>query len=116
LRQVGDGQEVRWSQAPYQRCQLAAATGSLLDEAANELTLQPPVLDDETVRGAFDVDTFVRSRVSTGSVHPDQVSALQEYEAKSLLNGTNWLEDRRKKLRKADCELERAVTRFIAGA
>ncbi|EIM26399.1 argininosuccinate lyase (plasmid) [Microvirga lotononidis] len=96
--------------------QPADLTGSLLDEAADELKLRPPRLDDETVFRAFDVDTFVRSRVSTGSVHPGQVSALQEDEANSLLAGNAWLDDRRKKLAEAEHELKRSVNRFIAAA
>lgn len=92
------------------------ASGALLDKAAGDLHLPPPNFNDERVRAAFDADTFVRSRLSEGSVSPTAIEVLHDDAVLAAAASQSWLDKTRSRLQDADDELQQAIGRIKAQA
>ncbi|WP_420963781.1 argininosuccinate lyase [Brucella sp. IR073] len=87
--------------------------GALLDEAARELCIEEPNLDDVSVRNAFDVEEFRRTRTSTGSINPVEIAELQAEENDSLTMDLGWIAATQQKQADADQKLETALKRYL---
>lgn len=99
--------------ASQRKLSVADLTGALLDEAAQELRLDQPHLDDNTVRNSFDVEEFRRSRVSLGSISPSEIAELAKEEEHAQEANLAWMETTRQKLATANANLDRAVAALI---
>lgn len=88
------------------------ASGALLDEAARNLGIEPPQLNDQTVREAFDATAFARSCVSAGCISPVEVEGLRKDSMATLASSRFWLDERLAHIREADVKLKRAMDRL----
>ena len=85
-----------------------------VDAAAQEVLGKPLHLPDDLVRDALDAERFVRTRVSEGSVHPDEVGK-QLLQAEDLLaRERSRLAAEQARLATARAELERAARAVAA--
>ncbi|MBI4277687.1 MAG: hypothetical protein HY660_04450 [Armatimonadetes bacterium] len=87
---------------------------AILEEAAHQVDVQIPPMDTTTLRRHLDAEEFVRTRVTEGSQHPDEVRRVLDLAAERLRDEEGWLADRRRAVAAAEAELRRAI-QTIAG-
>jgi argininosuccinate lyase len=84
-------------------------TGEMVDTAAKETIGRPVGLRSETVRDALDPEMFVKTRITTGSIHPDEVNRMLGMAKKYLRDEKAWIASQRKTIKEANRRLERAI-------
>ena len=90
----------------------AQATTEMLDRAAMETIGETLGLKTRAVRDALDPEAFVKTRVTTGSVNPDEIKRMIR-EAKGKLGAEKkWLAAQRRSLERAGTKLKRAMGRI----
>jgi argininosuccinate lyase len=94
----------------------AQATGALLDQAGLETLGQRIGLSDAQIRAALDADEFVRTRVTTGSVAPQEVDRMLGEARRQLEEAEGWIRRERARIAAAARDLEAAVQAVVAGA
>ncbi len=94
----------------------AAATGALLDEAARQTIGRAIGFADVQVREALDVDAFIRTRVTRGSVAPAEVDRMIAEAEVALASDRAWLDAERGRLDAAAASLARAADAILADA
>ena len=92
--------------APFQ------ATIDMLDRAAMETIGKVLRLDSQELRDALDPEAFVKTRVTTGSLNPDEVKRMIREGRAKLGAEKKWLAARRRALDAADAKLMRAMGRI----
>ena len=88
-------------------------TGALVDQAAKDIAGKPLGLSDEVIQSALDPRQFVETRVTDGSVGPRQIAKLIDQALAERKGDIHWLNETRARLRAADDDLDRAVTRVV---
>ncbi len=88
-------------------------TGQLVDQAAVEVVGAPIGLSDDQVQEALDPTSFVESRVTQGSVKPEEVSRMLDQGLEQLRRDKRWLERAKGKLVKASQTLRTEVERYV---
>ncbi len=88
--------------------------GTDVDRAAKEMAARTLGLSDEVVRQSLDPREFVRSRVTTGSVNPDEVKKMLEDGWRRLREEKSWLDEQEAKLAGASQKLERAIITYMS--
>ncbi|BEP58836.1 argininosuccinate lyase [Variovorax sp. V35] len=91
-------------------------SGAMLDQAALETTGLELGFDDQAVRDALDPRRFVETRVTDGSVAPQQVERLLVHAQAELEADRGWMERTRVRLARAQNQLNRAVDQVTAAA
>ncbi len=91
-----------------------ALSSILLDEASLETTGIALQLGDAVVRDALDPRRFVETRITDGSVGPQQVARLLAHAQAERRADQQWVAQARSRLAQASQELDRAVTRLVA--
>jgi argininosuccinate lyase len=94
----------------------ADATGAAVDQAAEAMNAGPVGLSDEEVRQALDPVGFIESRVTSGSVHPDEVRRMLDGQKVSLEADREWLEGVQDRISTAEDALRSAVAARIDAA
>lgn len=92
------------------------ASGALLDAAAQQTIGRPLGLRDEVVQGSLDVDSFVRTRVTRGSIAPSEVDRMLDEAERELEDDRAWLRVEQGRIAAATRALDEAVGGIIAGA
>lgn len=90
------------------------ATGALLDEAARQTIGHPLGLSDAAVREALDVDAFVRTRVTRGSIAPAEVDRMLAEAQTALAADRGWLDATDGRIAAARQTLAHAVDAILA--
>jgi argininosuccinate lyase len=80
--------------------------GQDIDRAASDVVGHPIGVSDQLVAEALDPTRFVQTRVTAGSVHPDEVRAMLAASASDLHEERLWLADQRQHLQAAHDSLE----------
>lgn len=91
-------------------------TGGMLDQAARETAGMELGFVDQAVRDALDPRCFVETRVTDGSVAPQQVERLLAQAQAELAADRRWMEKTRGRLAHAKNQLDRAVGRLAVAA
>jgi argininosuccinate lyase len=87
----------------------ADLTSAAVDRAANDVAGTSLDLGDDVVRAALDPVRFVESRVTTGSVRPDEVRRMLADGSERLRQERQWLEGARARVDAAHDELAKEV-------
>ncbi len=87
-------------------------TRALLQRAAQETTGSHLDLPDSTLREALDPDAFVRTRVTTGSVAPQEVDRMLAVARQELADETAWLAAERQRIADAATKLDSAIAKI----
>lgn len=90
-------------------------TGALLDEAAQQTIGRPLGLSDDAVREALDVDAFVRTRVTHGSIAPAEVDRMLTEAEATLAADLCWLDAEDGRIAGARAALNHAVDAILDG-
>jgi argininosuccinate lyase len=85
----------------------------LLDQVAVEVMGSPVGLSDDRVQETLDPISFIKSRVTQGSVRPEEVRAMLEDGFVQLGRDTRWLDRTKGKRVKATRMLRSEVDRYI---
>ena len=88
-------------------------TAAMVARAAQDVGIALGDLTDEAVHAALDPMTFVESRVTTGSVRPEEVEAMLAEGFKRLDGEGEWLSSREESVHHAHQELRRLVDGYI---
>jgi argininosuccinate lyase len=88
----------------------------MLDQAARETAGMELGFADQAVRDALDPRCFVETRVTDGSVAPQQVERLLAQAQAELAADRLWMEKTRGRLAHAQNQLDRAVGRLAVAA
>lgn len=89
-------------------------TSSRLDEAALETVGIALNLGDAAVRDALDPVRFVETRITEGSVGPQQVARLLERAAQERAADRQWVSEARGRLSRSQLALNEAVSKLVA--
>ena len=89
-------------------------TSALLDEAALETAGLELKLGDQAVHDALDPRRFVETRVTDGSVAPQQVTRLLAHAHSEREADRRWVAEARARLVRAQHQLDTAVERIVA--
>jgi len=89
-------------------------TVAILNRAAQETIGRDLPMQEPALREALDPDAFVRTRVTTGSVAPNEVDRMLASEQQGLEKAAAWLAAERQRIADAERKLDAAV-RQIAG-
>ena len=84
-------------------------TAAILNRAAQETIGKDLPMQESALRDALDPDVFVRTRVTTGSVAPNEVDRMLSAEQQGLEQATAWLSAERQRLADAARKLDGAV-------
>ncbi len=87
----------------------ADTTGEMVDNAARETIGRPVGLLTDAVRNALDPEIFVKTRVTKGSVNPEEVSRMLGAAKDILRDEEEWIADQRKKVNSAHETLNKAI-------
>ena len=91
----------------------SAVTAEMLDRAAMETIGKDLRLKTREVRDALDLDAFVETRVTVGSISPDEVKRMIR-EARARLGAERkWVAAQRRSIAKAYAKLARAMERIV---
>ena len=90
-----------------------ALTAADVDRAAEAIAGRPLGLTDEAVHEALDPVRFIETRVTAGSVNPEEVRRMLEAAAVALAGDRVWLEGRRESVGRARAELDAGVARWL---
>jgi argininosuccinate lyase len=96
-----------------QRTAPAETTGEMVDNAAKETIGSAVGLSTGAVRDALNPEIFVKTRVTRGSVNPDEVNRMIGVANQSLDDEKTWIAGQRKTISKAYEKLERAVQTIV---
>lgn len=94
----------------------AAADAALLDEAATQTIGRAIGFTDAAVQAALDVDSFVATRVTRGSIAPAELDRMLAASESDLAADRAWLEGENVRIATAGQALSEAVTRIIEAA
>ena len=86
----------------------------MLDEAALETAGLELKLGDQAVHDALDPRRFVETRVTDGSVAPQQVTRLLAHAHSEREADRRWVAEARARLVRAQHQLDTAVERIVA--
>jgi argininosuccinate lyase len=92
----------------------SATTAEDLDRTAQAIIGQSLGLSDRDVLDALDPEMFIRSRVTLGSVAPEETTRMIDAERVRLDTSESWIADRRGRLVAAHAELDSIVDARIA--
>lgn len=84
-------------------------TAEILNRAAQQTIGQDVQISDSTLRSALDPEVFVQTRVTTGSVSPEEVDRMIEVAKVQLSDDRAWLASERLRLRGAVAKLDAAI-------
>ena len=84
-------------------------TVAILNRAAQETIGKDIDMQEAALRDALNPDVFVRTRVTTGSVAPNEVDRMLATEQKGLEQQTAWLAAERQRIADAERKLDSAV-------
>lgn len=87
--------------------------GSMVDEAALETVGKALGLPDDLVQAALDPRQFIDTRITDGSIGPQQVERLLAHAQAERTADRRWLEEKRAALRAAQSELDGAVAQIV---
>ncbi len=87
----------------------AQATGEILDRAAMETIGKTLRLNTRVVRDALDPEVFVNTRVTTGSLSPDEIKRMIRGGRGKLGAEKKWLTTQRRALERANGKLRQAM-------
>ena len=88
------------------------ATTEMLDRAAMETIGETLRLKTRVVRDALDAEAFVKTRVTTGSLNPDEVKRMIREGRAKLGAERKWLAAQRRSLERANTKLKQAMGRI----
>lgn len=94
----------------------SSTTGALVDLAAQQTIGRSLGLSDAAVRTALDVDSFVRTRVTRGSIAPSEVDRMLTEAEQELGDDRAWLGAEQARLAGAGKALDAAVAGIIDGS
>ncbi len=86
--------------------------GTDVDRAAKEIMGRAIGLTDEVVRASLDPKEFIRTRVTIGSVNPDEVKRMLQDGLDRLQVEKRWLEEQKRKLAEANEKLAKEVATY----
>ena len=90
----------------------AQATTEMLDRAAMETIGKTLRLKTRVLRDALDPEAFVKTRVTTGSLNPDEIKRMIREGRAKLASEKKWLAAQRRTLERADTKLRHAMGRI----
>ena len=86
-----------------------------VDTAAKAILGYRLDLDDKTIADALDAGSFVATRISEGSIGPDQIEAQLVLATSDTAEARAWLSGERENLEAAQARLDGAVRRIVSG-
>jgi argininosuccinate lyase len=87
-------------------------TVTILNRAAQETIGKDLSLPQSALRDALNPDVFVRTRVTTGSVAPNEVDRMLASEHQGLEQMTAWLSAEKKRITDATRKLDEAIRKI----
>ncbi len=88
-------------------------TSAILNRAAQETIGKDLPMQESALRDALNPDVFVRTRVTVGSVAPNEVDRMLAAEQQGLEQATAWLSAERQRISDAARKLDDAVRQII---
>lgn len=92
----------------------SAVTVELLTRAGQETIGKTVAIDQDTLRDALDPEVFVQTRVTAGSVSPQEVDRMLGIAADRLTDGDAWLVAERARLATAAGRLDAAISAIVS--
>jgi argininosuccinate lyase len=89
-----------------------AVGGDAIDQAARDVIGRSIAIGDDLVSEALNPTRFVETRVTTGSVHPDQVRAMLVESGSELVAERHWLAEQHANLDRSRASLDEQVARL----
>lgn len=87
----------------------SAATPELLDMAARQTIGRPLHIDGQILRSSLDPETFVATRISSGSIGPSEVKSLMAKTRERLEGDEAWMSAKVSQIEDASSQLEAAI-------
>jgi len=87
-------------------------TVAILNRAAQETIGRDIDMQESALRDALNPDVFVRTRVTTGSVAPNEVDRMLAAEQQGLEQMTAWLSAEKQRIADAGRKLDEAVRKI----
>ena len=92
---------------------LSEVDTAFLDRVATQVAQRPAGLSEAQLRAALDPQGFVNTRVTAGSVHPDEVRAMLDEAQATAAQDAAWFEAARERVTNAAAALDAEVARRL---
>ncbi|MFC1802467.1 lyase family protein [Thermoproteota archaeon] len=88
--------------------------GDMVDRAANETIGRTLGITVKDIKKALDPDIFVKTRVTKGSINPNEIKRMLKESNKELKKEIEWVSSQKDNIIKASEKLEKSINKIIS--